>query len=37
MITIESEDYTLSRVIYGDSETLGAYDAAVLEFVLKNK
>ena len=36
-ITVESENYILSRVLYGDSDTVGAYDAAVLEFVLKNK
>jgi len=36
-ITVESENYTFSRALYGDRETVGAYDAAVLEFVLKQK
>ena len=36
-ITLESENYILSRTLYGDSDTVGAYDAAVLEFALKNK
>lgn len=34
-ITVKSEKYKISRVLYGSADKVGAYDAAVFEFVLK--
>ncbi len=34
-ITIDSGKYTLARTLYGASDKVGAFDAAVLEFVLR--